>query len=84
MDHLTGQTVEGATPASNARQDELNQLIEHAFANSPNLKEALEIFQMGQAEYTRALIGMSSAKIVLSDNTNPIDNEGVIGSDVLD
>lgn len=54
------------------RQQELNQIIKNAFSN-PALKKALDVFQMGQNQYTRALIGMNVATIIDSNSAN-LDN----------
>lgn len=56
------------------RQQELEQIIQDALTNNPMLQRALEVFEIGQAEYTRALAAMTTATIVASDSTS-LNNE---------
>ena len=53
-----------------SRQEDLNLLINEALTNEPALKEALEIFQFGQTQYSRAINTMSSVEIVQSNSSN--------------
>jgi len=54
-----------------ARQEGLSELVERALSGTPALKEALDLYQMGQAQYNRALSGLKVTTIVSSSNTNP-------------
>jgi len=63
------------TQLQSARQDELNALIERGLSN-PDIRQALEVFQMSEAEYARALAAMHPAVISTGSTTNinPISN----------
>ena len=51
-------------------QDELNRIVSEAL-DDPNLKTALEAYQMGQQEYERALNAHHVVTFVSGDSTTP-------------
>lgn len=50
------------------RQDEMNKIIESFLHDKPELKQALDLFNIGQNEYSIALSSMQKSKIVCSDH----------------
>ena len=53
------------------RQAELNKIIRTTLENNSELSDALEVFQMSQAEYMRAVAAMTHVQIFASSSTNP-------------
>jgi hypothetical protein len=47
--------------------DEILQMANHLLENDENLRRALEIFQMGQSEYLRALASTHTVQIFSDD-----------------
>lgn len=58
------------TKVLKSRQEQLEDLIKNALQDD-NLVDALSAFQMGQEEYTRALISSATVQITSGDTTNP-------------
>lgn len=55
------------------RQKEFERIVADALVD-PNLKEALQAFEMGEQEYLRAIAGSTVTKIFTGNTSNPKDN----------
>ena len=53
-----------------SRQEELDGFLHEALLDNDKLKRALEVFQIGQNQYVRALASMQSVAITSDDNTS--------------
>jgi len=51
------------------RAQELNDLVEKALADNPQLRESLELYQLGRDEYYKALASTRVITITSDDNT---------------
>lgn len=51
------------------RAQELIDIVERAFAVDPELKESLEVYQLSQDEYYKALASTKVIKITSDSNT---------------
>jgi hypothetical protein len=62
------------------RQTELEMMVKGTLDRNPELKEALDLFQIGQAQYIETISSMSKIEII-STNTS---NQGEIKNAQLD
>jgi len=53
------------------RQAQVNEIIARALETDPSLRQALELFGIGQREYIRALSGLRNVTITSAPRSNP-------------
>ena len=65
-------------------REEILQMAKEMLENDEGLRRALEVFQLGQTEFLKALASTHSIQIFSDDKTTPIPNDGEIENEELD